>query len=85
MKSKYYGKVIDGKWVITNYELRNHHYFYTLTNAYNDQTIEITHATLLCILRGETSVSRIMSFRITKSRESKFNYASKGLSKRFYK
>lgn len=84
-KSKYCGKILDGKWLIDSYELRNHHYYYKLINIYNSQTIEIVHTTLLDIIRGKTSVSKIISFRIAKSGDQKFSYGTKRLSNRFYK
>lgn len=85
-KSKYLNKTIDGKWLVKSYSYRNSHYYYTLTNIFNDKSIEVTHATLLNILEGKTSVSKIMSTRIIKSGQSRFvSYASKRLSGRIYK
>jgi len=63
-KSKYIGQIIDGKWKII--KCKSH--YYTLINIYNNQIIKITNKCLLNVLRGETSISRIVYYRIKKSK-----------------
>ena len=78
MKSKYYGQIIDGKWKVIDYKNR----YYKLINIYNNQVVEINHASLLNIIKGKTSVSRIISLKLHKN---KIGYAFTKIPRRFYK
>jgi len=78
-KTKYYNLILDGKWkVIECCNLR----YYKLVNIYNGQIVEIEHRTLSNIIKGKTSVSRIISLRLHKNR---IGYEIKRVSNKFYK
>ncbi len=66
-KSKYIGQIIDGKWEIIKCES----HYYTLINIYNHQIIKIHNKTLLKIINKETSVSRVIYYRILKTNGTK--------------
>lgn len=64
MKSKYIGKVYEGRWKVVSCIKGK----YTLENIYNKRTIELVKTTFLRMNKGETSISKIMCCRANKDR-----------------
>ena len=64
MESKKIGNIFEGRWKIISYTRPN----YTLENIYNGKRIEIHSNSVKRIERGETTISRIICFRLNKER-----------------
>ena len=64
MNSKYVGKILEGRWEVKEKE-RNAEY-YILENIFNQNQVRICKTVLLKIINGKTTVSRVISFRISK-------------------
>ena len=71
MKSKYIGKIYDGRWKVIrfeNYVVGKTTGRFVLKNIYNDEETVVKDATLRRIDRGETTLSVVMSHKIRTSK-----------------
>lgn len=60
MRTKYLGKVFDGRWEVVD---RKEHTF-ILKNIYNQETMEIRENVFYNLLDGKTTISNIRTCRI---------------------
>lgn len=60
MKSKYLGKIYEGRWEVIKAEKR----VITLKNIYNQEIMEIDRNILMRVDRNETTISNIRTCRI---------------------
>ena len=62
MESKNIGKIFEGRWKVVDY----HKPKYLLENIYNGNQIEIYTSSFTKLLRGETTISKIICYRANK-------------------
>lgn len=60
MKNRYKGNIYDGRWKVLGTKDRK----YVLENIYNHQQISIHHETMKKIDKGETTISKVMCYRL---------------------
>lgn len=71
MKSKYLGKIYDGRWKVIDYKRLNKKYSdyqYTLQNIYNQEKITISGRHLYRIDKNGLSVCRFYGNKINRKR-----------------
>lgn len=69
MKSKYLGKIYDGRWKVIDYKILNtkSRYEYTLQNIYNGEKITISRSQMYRINKNSQSVCRVYGNKRGKS------------------
>lgn len=71
MKSKYLGKIYDGRWKVIEYKKRNakyRYYEYTLQNIYNKEKMIISSSQLYRIEHNGVSACRVYGNKKNKNR-----------------
>ena len=63
MKSKYAGQIFEGRWKVLGAKNSE----YVLENIYNQNQIVIHNETMRKLVKGETTISNIISYRLYKS------------------
>ena len=71
MKSKYLGKIYDGRWKVIDYKRLNkkyRDYEYTLQNIYNGEKMTISNTQLYRIEKNGVSVCKTYRNKISRKR-----------------
>ena len=72
-KSKYIGKVFDYRWKVADCKIVNDHIHYIFENIYNGRKLEVSSTSFYDLLHGKTTIDRIITSRIRKKENGRFN------------
>jgi len=67
--SKYLNQVFEGRWKVTEFSDGK----FELTNIYNNNKVLIYKTQFYRIVKGESTVSQIITFRLVKTKKDKWN------------
>lgn len=62
-KSKYIGQIFECRWEVTDTYRYKDHTYYMFTNIYNQNKIVLCNTTFRELLRGKTTISKVITSR----------------------
>lgn len=69
--SKYIGIIFEGRWKVTGVKRDGNHTIYTLTNIFNQKTLDIRDHTMTKIFRGDITVSKVIIWKLKRTRNNR--------------